>query len=189
MQFSPILIFHISSGTAGVLSGFLATSLRKGSPRHRITGNVFFISMLGLGVSGAYMAWMKSEPPNVLGGILTCYLVATAWITARRREGRPGIFDWVALLLVLTIGATQFTLGLQAVASPKGTRYGFPPGPYFLFASVALFAVIGDVRLLVRGGISGTQRLVRHLWRMCFALFVASGSIFLARPHLFPAFL
>jgi len=41
--------------------------------------------------------------------------------------------------------------------------------------------------MMVRGGISGTKRLARHLWRMCFALFIASASVFLARPHLFPA--
>jgi hypothetical protein len=33
----------------------------------------------------------------------------------------------------------------------------------------------------------GTQRIARHLWRMCFALFIASASIFLARQQLFPA--
>ena len=43
--------------------------------------------------------------------------------------------------------------------------------------------------MLVRRGISGTQRTARHLWRMCFALFVASASVFLARAHLFPAVL
>ena len=43
--------------------------------------------------------------------------------------------------------------------------------------------------MLLRGGIVGVPRIVRHLWRMCFALFVATGSIFLARPHLFPAVL
>jgi hypothetical protein len=43
------------------------------------------------------------------------------------------------------------------------------------------------MRMLVRRGVSGTQRLARHLWRMCFALFVAAGSIFLARQQLFPA--
>ena len=43
--------------------------------------------------------------------------------------------------------------------------------------------------MLVRGGISGTQRIARHLWRMCFALFVASASIFLARQQLFPTLL
>jgi hypothetical protein len=41
----------------------------------------------------------------------------------------------------------------------------------------------------VRRGISGTQRLARHLWRMCFALFIAAASIFLARQRLFPAFM
>jgi hypothetical protein len=43
--------------------------------------------------------------------------------------------------------------------------------------------------MLLRGGISGTQRIARHLWRMCFGLFIASGSVFLARQHLFPAIL
>jgi amino acid permease len=50
-------------------------------------------------------------------------------------------------------------------------------------------AFVGDVRMLLRGGIAGTQRLARHLWRMCFALFVAAVSIFLARQQLFPAVL
>jgi hypothetical protein len=58
----------------------------------------------------------------------------------------------------------------------------------FFIATVVMLAGAGDVRMLVRG-LSGTQRLARHLWRMCFALFIASGSIFIARPHLFPALL
>ena len=41
--------------------------------------------------------------------------------------------------------------------------------------------------MLLRGSISATQRLARHLWRMCFALFVAAASIFLARQQVFPA--
>jgi len=55
--------------------------------------------------------------------------------------------------------------------------------------SVALLAATGDVRMLLRRRISGTQRVARHLWRMCFALFIASASIFLARQQLFPALL
>jgi hypothetical protein len=68
-------------------------------------------------------------------------------------------------------------------------KHGYPAGPYFFFASIAAIAATGDVRMLVRRGISGTQRIARHLWRMCFALFVAAASIFLARQHLFPAFM
>jgi uncharacterized membrane protein len=189
MRSSPILLLHICAGTTGVLSGFVAVFLRKGSRWHRIIGNVFFIAMLALGSSGAYMAVMKSQVTNILAGVLTCYLVATAWMTARRREGEPGIFDQVALLSVLAVATTEWAFGLEALSSPAGTKYGNPALLYFIFGSVALLAATGDVRMLVRRGISGTQRTARHLWRMCLALFVASGSIFLARPHLFPAVL
>jgi uncharacterized membrane protein len=189
MSFSPMLFLHICAGTIGGLSGFVAVFLRKGSRRHRIIGNVFFVAMLVLGGSGAYMAVMKSQVPNVLAGTLTCYMVATAWVTARRREGEPGIFDRVALLTILAVAATEWTFGIQAITSPAGTKFGYPAWPYFIFGSVALLAALGDILMLVRRGVSGTQRTARHLWRMCMALFIASGSVFLARAHLFPAVL
>ena len=45
--------------------------------------------------------------------------------------------------------------------------------------SVMLLAAAGDVRMLLGGGVSGAKRIARHLWRMCFGLFIASGSFFL----------
>ncbi|HEX4537033.1 MAG TPA: hypothetical protein VH140_08810 [Candidatus Acidoferrum sp.] len=33
--------------------------------------------------------------------------------------------------------------------------------------------------MLARGGVFGTQRVARHLWRMCFGLFIAAGSFFM----------
>jgi uncharacterized membrane protein len=186
---SPLLLLHIIAGTVGMLSGFVAAFLRKGSRRHGIAGDVFVIAMLSLSSSGAYMATLKHEPGNILGGALTFYMVATAWLTARRRDGQPGIFDWGALLLALVVAGFEMTYGLEAAISPTGMKYEYPPWPYFVFGSVALIAAAGDVRMLVRGGISGTQRIARHLWRMLFALFVAAVSIFLARQQLFPALL
>ena len=186
---SPILFLHIVGGTFGVLSGFVAVFLRKGSRQHGLAGNVFVISMLCLAASGVCLAVMKSQPGNILGGIFTFYLVATAWLTAKRSHGEPGIFDWSALLVALTVGAFELTYGLEAAMSPTGMKHGYPPGPYFFFGFVAVIAATGDVRMLVRRGVSGTQRFARHLWRMCFALFVAAASVFLARQHLFPAFM
>jgi hypothetical protein len=187
MSFSPILLLHICTGTLGVLSGAVAVSFRKGSRRHRVAGNVFVISMLSLGATGVYLALLKSQMSNVFGGALTFYLVATAWITTRRRDGKPGIFDWIGLAAALAIGAYIMTYGFEAAHSPRGTKAGVPAGMYFFLGSIALLAAVGDIRMLVRGGIAGTQRLTRHLWRMCFGLFIASASIFIARPHLFPA--
>lgn len=190
MRFSPILALHILSGTIGCLSGFVAVFLRKGSSRHSLVGRVFVVSMLVLGASGAYLAILKSQPGNVLGGTLTCYLVATAWITAKRTPGvSPGLFDWAALVVAATVTAIEITLAVQALNSPNGLRYGYSAGPYLMLGTVGLLAVTGDIRMLVRGNISGTARIARHLWRMCFAFFVAAGSIFLARQHLFPVFM
>jgi uncharacterized membrane protein len=186
---SPLLLLHIVAGTLGMLSGFVAVFLRKGSRRHGLAGNVFVISMMSLSTTGVYLAALKHQPGNILGGALTFYLVATAWLTARRKEMRTVILDWCALLVVLTVAAVNLTFGLEAAMSATGLKYDYPPGPYFFLGSIALLATVGDVRMLVRGGISGTQRLARHLWRMCFALFIAAASIFLARQQIFPAIL
>lgn len=184
---SPLLFLHIVAGTLGMLSGFVAVFLRKGSRRHGLAGNVFVAAMLSLSASGTILAVMKSQPGNILGGTLTFYLVATAWLTARRRDEAPGMFDWGALLAILAIGAFEVMYGIEATASQTGMKFGYPPGPYFFMGSVAVLAAVGDVRMLAGRGISGTRRIARHLWRMCFALFIAAASIFLARQQLFPA--
>jgi hypothetical protein len=186
---SVLLPLHIIAGTLGMLSGFVAVFLSKGSRRHALAGKIFVISMLILSSSGALLGIMKHQPGNILGGTLTFYLVATAWLTARRKDAGTNIFDWGALLFVVALAATELTLGLQAMMSASGLRFDYPPGPYFFLGSIAVLATVGDIRMLVRGGIAGTERLARHLWRMCFALFIAAASIFLARQQIFPAIL
>jgi len=187
MSISPMLALHICGGTVGCLSGFVAVAFRKGSRRHAIAGTVFVISMLTLAASGAFMASMKFQPGNILGGAFTFYLVATAWLTVKHRHGEKGFADWIALSLALAVAAFEVTFAIQAATSPTGHRFGYPPGPYIMFGTMALLAVAGDLRMLLGNGVSGTKRIARHLWRMCFAWFIASASIFLARPHLFPA--
>jgi uncharacterized membrane protein len=190
VSFSPLLSLHVSAGIAGILSGAAAISFRKGSPRHAMAGKVFVISMLTMAASAVYLAVLKHQNNNVGGGVLTFYLVATAWVTARRRDGETSIFDWVALLIPLWAGIGGWINGLEAVHSPTGSKYGVPAGMHFFLGSVMLLAAAGDVRMLVRGGVFGAQRIVRHLWRMCFGLFIATGSFFLGQgSKVFPAFL
>jgi hypothetical protein len=183
----PLLILHITGGTLGVLSGFAAMFLRKGSSRHAIAGTVFVVSMLTMSACGATLAAMKSEPGNFVGGAMTFCLVATGWVTARRKQWKRSAFDWSALLVTSAVAAFALASGFKAVLSHTGLKSGDSVGPYFMLGSIGLIAAVGDMRLIVRGAITATQRLRRHLWRMCFAQFVAAASIFLARPHLFPA--
>ena len=185
----PILVLHICAGILGLLSGVVAMSVRKGSRGHRLAGNVFVVSMLSMAVFAVYLAFLKSQAGNILGGFLTFYLIATAWATARHKDGETGLFDFGALLLGLAVGAVYATFGWEAAHSPTGMQYGYPAGIYFVFGSVVLLAAAGDVRMLVGGGISGVHRIARHLWRMCFGLFIATGSLFLGQQQVFPVFL
>jgi hypothetical protein len=188
MSTSPMLFVHIGAGTLGLLAGASAMVFRKGSQRHRLSGNVFVIGMLTLAVSGVLLALLKHKMGDVVGGTLTFYLVFTAWLTARHKDGKPGILDWGALVIALGLVAVTLAWGIAAANSPTGTKNGYPVWTYAFLGIVPLLAATGDVRMMVRGGIAGSQRLARHLWRMCYALFIASASVFLARPHLFPAF-
>ena len=188
MSFS-LLPLHVSAGIVGILSGAAAMSFRKGSSRHALAGKVFVIAMLTLGASAVYLALMKHQLGNVLGGTFTFYLVTTAWATARRGDGETSIFDWVALLIPLALGISLWISGLELVHGHKWSKDGVPTGMLFFMGSVMLLAAAGDIRMLVRGGVFGTKRIVRHLWRMCFGFFIATGSFFLGQQQVFPAWL
>ena len=188
MRFSPLLLFHISAGIVGLLSGAAAASFRKGSLRHAQAGRVFVAAMLTMSASATYLAIMKSQMNNVFGGVLTFYLVATAWLTAKRRDGETSLFDWGALLVPLAVGVTLLVLGFRVVNGLAAPAVGVPVGMYFFLASVALLCAAGDVRMLLRGGAFGRQRIARHLWRMCFALYIAAGSFFLGQQKVLPVF-
>jgi hypothetical protein len=189
MSFSPLLALHVVGGTASLFAGAAAIIFRKGSTRHAYAGNIFVASMVLLAGSGVILALEKSQPGNVFGGMVTLYLVATSWLTARRRRNGSRIWDWAALALATGIAGFGAAYASEALRSPTGESHGYGPGPYIFLGSIAALGAIGDVRVLVRGGIEGSRRLARHLWRMCFALFIASMSVFVARAHIFPAFM
>ncbi len=179
MAYSPILIVHILGGSLGLLSGTAAMTFRKGSPRHVLAGRVFVASMLIMGVFAVYLAITRHQPSNIGGGFLTVYLIGTAWLTARRRDGETSRFDWVVLLIPLAIGIFLWMNGIKVLRSGASSQGGVPVGMMFFMGSVCLLAAAGDVRMLVSGGVAGAKRIARHLWRMCFGLFIASGSFFL----------
>ena len=179
MPYSPILLVHIAAGTLGLLSGTAAILFRKGSPRHALAGRIFVAAMLTMAAVAVYLAIVRHQPSNLRGGIFTFYLIGTAWLTARRRDGETSRFDWVVLLIPLTLGILTWMTGLKVVRSGASSQDGVPVGMTFFMGSVMLLAGAGDVRMLVRSGVFGAKRIARHLWRMCFGLFIAAGSFFL----------
>lgn len=185
---STILLFHITAGAIALLTGAAALTFAKGSPRHRAAGTIFFYAMLAMASLGGLVAIAKpiATYVNSLASGVTLYLVATSWMAVRRPERTVGAFDYAALAWIAAIAAWGFSLGLQAPIREPGVAGNFPTFPYFMFGSIALIAALGDVRMLARGGVAGSRRMTRHLWRMGVALLIAAMSFFLGQADEFP---
>lgn len=176
MHYSPGLIVHIFCGIVAVVAGLLALLVRKGSALHRSTGKIFSVAMLVMASSGVVLAVIKGQRFNVIVGILTCYLVATAWMTTVRREKTVGRTETLFLFVALATGVGS--LVFFWLAARTSVRIG-SAAAFVIFAVIAFLSAAGDLRMIARGGLSGAPRLVRHIWRMGLSLLVAVGSFFL----------
>jgi len=189
-----ILFLHIAGGTVGMLAGAAALAVRKGSPAHRLAGNSFFVSMLFMTAIGAAVSPFLAAPDggprwfDALAGTLAFYLVATGWATVRRKPGTTGRFEIAACLFAALAAAAAALLGVQAAASPGATLAGYGPEGYGFFAGLLAFGACLDLKLIIRGGIAGTRRIARHVWRLCLALFIAAGAFFFGQQQVMPEF-
>ena len=50
---------------------------------------------------------------------------------------------------------------------------------------LAAIAAAGDLRVVLRRGVRGAQRIARHLWRMCVGFWMATAA-FVTQPSMFP---
>lgn len=183
MIYRALLMIHICGAVVGLLSGFLAMAVRKGAGLHQVAGTIFFVAMLGMSGGGAIIAaFIHPVMLNVVAGLLTFYLVSTAWRAARRRHSGTDAFDYAAFLLILGVGIAAVAFGLDR---PTYTASRVPPTAFFIFGSIALLFAAADVRMFIRGGYIGTQRIARHLWRMGLALLIATLSFYPGQARIF----
>ena len=179
-----IMWIHIAAGIIALAAGAAAVAVRKGGSVHLSAGNAFCAAMLVLGVTASILGPFKTPPDSPVGGIMVCYFVATAWMTARRRDGRPGRFEKFACAAILVIAALIIYAGFEAMRGPAGQIPA--PGALFGIGGFCLLAGLLDLNFILRGKLSPTQRISRHVWRICFAFFIATGSFFLGQQDVLP---
>lgn len=178
-----MIVLHILGGLLGLTSGAVALSTRKGGNLHRKSGLVFVYTMVVMSLSGAVMAALKPESTSVIAGLLTFYLVITALLTVRRQTKGIRWLEAGAMIFAVAIGLLSLFYGVQSLTGASGVGYG---PMLFIFGIVALLASVGDARRLLAGKVDWPRRIARHLWRMCFALWIAAASFFLGQADEFP---
>jgi uncharacterized membrane protein len=174
---------HVLGGVLGIVSGLVALYVRKGARLHRRSGTIFVCAMLVMSLSGAVMAvGTAAAAMNIPAGLVTAYLVATAMLTVQPPSAGIRRMERTALVAAFVLSAASV---LAAVVSAARGNPGFVV-PLLMFAALALSGGVGDRRMLQGGGLQGTARLKRHLWRMCVALSIAAMSFFLGPVRRIP---
>ena len=179
-------VSHVLGGTTAVVSGFVALLVAKGGRTHRRTGMVFVVAMAVMGTFATIVATYEGKVGSIVGGIFSVYFVLTGLTTVRpvRMIGRR---EQLALMILpLAMGAFLFTYGFIALGLPGAMLNGVPAGMMLFLATVNILAAVGDWRVTRSGELRGARRVARHLWRMCFGMFIATGSFFIGQMQVFP---
>jgi len=183
-----LLPIHIAAGGLAIVLGAVALFVKKGGTIHRRSGLLFVYAMLVMGTSASILGLRNGfTDGNVMGGLIAVYFVGTALTTVRLASPWTRRINAAALTLALGLALVAMVGGVRDVnshgVSPGGVPFRTIGVMSFVLAAVLLLAAIGDVRIMRIGLHRGGPRLARHLWRMCFALFIAAGSCFSIRTR------
>lgn len=179
-----LLPIHVAAGGLAIVLGAVALLVKKGGTVHRRSGLLFVYAILVMGTTASILGFRKSPTdPNVFAGFLTAYFVGTALTTVRPVSRWTRGINVAALTVAVGLALLTIARGVKAFNSPGRSLNGVPFLMSFFLATVLILAAIGDVRIMRFGTFRGGTRLARHLWRMCFALFIAAGSFFSIRER------
>jgi uncharacterized membrane protein len=177
---------HIVFGSISLITGAIALYALKGGSLHRKSGIFFAYAMFAMSLSGSYIAVTLPVRISVIAGLLAAYLVATSWLTVRQPKWHSPAVDAALMITAFITAVMAFYFGALALSAPDGRLDRFPSTPFFIFGSVALIGALLDLRMLIVKGVAGKHRIARHLWRMGFAMYIATSAFFLGQAQLFP---
>ena len=170
-----LLPIHVAAGAIALLLGAIALSVKKGGPLHRRSGMLFVYAMLVMGFTAGLLG-------DIGASVLTAYFTGTALMTVRPPSAWTRRTNIIALVVAVALALGTLLAGVNGLnkpgLSPGGVPFRTIGAMSLILAAVLVLAAIGDLRVMRSGIPRGAPRLRRHLWRMCFALFIAAGSFF-----------
>jgi hypothetical protein len=183
-----ILPVHIAAGGIAIVAGYIALFAGKGRAVHRKSGRVFVYAMVAMVLFAALIYLSRGQGSNAISALIAPYLAFTGLTTVRPLGDRWRWVGSAGLVVVASVALVSLLGGMEAMRL-GGVREGVPAPMLFLFMAVAILAGAGDIRIIRSGPLTGSSRLARHFWRMCYSLWIATGSFFIGQADELPALL
>ena len=159
-----IWAIHAPAGTLALVTAVFAMFAKKGGTLHRNAGSCFTASMMVMLISGIAAAYLKDSTDDMMLGAIVLYTLFTAWLTVHHKKNEMGALEIIALVWVIGFTITAFSI------STGWREVELPPLAYMIWGGFAILCALGDIRNLYQSGLSGTQRIIRHVWRIGFSL-------------------
>ena len=179
--FSCLLALHIAGGTAGLISGTLAASVKKGSKLHKVSGLVFFWGMF----IASMAAFVLSNLPGhkniflfAVGGF-TLFMISSGYriiylkraVKQTEKPFKP--IDYGILFFGFSFGFALIYMGINAIAA--GNNFGVVP---VVFGLICINFARQDYSMLFGKKAVKSIWMRSHIVRMMGAM-IASYTAFL----------
>jgi hypothetical protein len=180
--FITLLALHILCGSVSLICAGGALSATKGETWHRRFGRFFFYGMTGIFITALPMAMIKLNLFLFVIAFFSYYLAFTGWRFAKNESGKPAMVDWLVSTLMLIIGMTMLVIAWYLHKS-NATH----AATLTVFGMIGVLLSRGNLKLYLRGGTQGNERLVQHFTSMIGATIAAVTAFLVTTVHLQPA--
>lgn len=167
--FIKYLIFsHVAAGVISLISAPISMVVAKGGTAHRISGKVFFWSMVYIFVSALVLGTYHWKPFLLMVSVLSFYLVYSGYRTLYQKQIQLGKgvmwYDWTvaALCGIFMLGFLIWSVELMV----NGTNAIL----IIFFNTGGLFSIITEVKRYVTKSEQKYGWLFNHIGRMVGAL-------------------
>lgn len=163
-----LLSLHIAAGFSALLAACVATvtkALNLAHKWHVASGRIFFGGMTAILLTAVPLSLIGGNSFLLLVSIFSFYLAAAGWSYARNRRGTAQRMDWIRSVGMAITSAVMATYGILQLTSNNNNGIIM-----LVFSIIGAALSIGDIRTLRAGGVTGKERISRHLTMMLAGL-------------------
>jgi uncharacterized membrane protein len=191
LTFKIFLVLHIIGGSIGLTTGVINLLRKKGDQKHKLTGKIFYISMLAAGFSSLILAYLHPNYFLFMVGIFTLYMIGSGqrYLKHKQPDKMHAMHvEWIITIIML-LSATVF-IGIGILKALKSDLFGIV---FLTFGSLGLLFVLQDFVNFRGKSRLKNYWLIGHLQRMTGG-FIAASTAFLVvnakyLPHQIPDFI
>ncbi len=174
MLTNTLLLIHIAAGFCSLVAGIIATLskvLNISHAWHIYSGRIFVLGMIIIFFTAIPLAFFKVNVFLSLIAIFSAYLALSGWLYAKNRSGRVRKIDWLLASSMFLISFIMITYGFTVYVLAHDNSITL-----LVFGLIGLGLSSHDIKILRSGGITGVQRIARHLTMMLAGLIAATTA-------------